>query len=519
MSGTKILQPSVTIALANADLEVSNLEQRVLLVGQKTAAGSATAGALVENLASTGAPENALFGEDSQLAAMVRAFKKVNPLVRLDAIPLDDAGGGVPRVVNFTVSGGPATGAGTIVVVAGSERNHRFEVAIASGDTDTDVADAIVAAVNADPKVPFTASNVAGAVTLTAVNDGTVANDLGVEVIPPTGIGTTVASVVETTPGATDPTLTGVLDVATERYQGVVWPYAATAELASYLGPRFNPTNSILDGVGFLTLQDTHSNLLSTLGALNDQTLVIFADKQESETLYLGPAQNEASYVKSSIFAAVRALRLTEDASISSVVTSSASLDQFGGPALASLPYFNTPLADLPLIAAGRGWTDLEIEQLLDAGGSVLGVNSGGTGALAGEVVTTYKTDPASNADVTFKFLNYVDTASGAREYFHNNLKARFAQSRLTEGAVSRGRDVANETVIRAYLERLYQDLAGPDFVLVQDGEDAIQFFKDNLTVVLDLSLGKVTVTALVPIVTQLRTIIATMKIAFSTAS
>jgi hypothetical protein len=146
-----------------------------------------------------------------------------------------------------------------------------------------------------------------------------------------------------------------------------------------------------------------------------------------------------------------------------------------------------------------------------------MGENAGGNGALVGEVLTTYKTDPASIPDPTFQFLNYVDTSSNIREYFFNNYKARFAQSRLTEGAVTRGRDMANSAVIRAYSEKLYMDLAGADFVLTQDGEDAIQFFKNNLTITLDLATGTATLTMLVPIVTQLRSIIGTIKIAFST--
>jgi len=520
MSGSVVSLPSVTIILQNADGEVSNTPQRVLLVGQKVAAGSAAAGVLVQNIENSGAPENALFGPSSMLAAMVRAFKKVNPVVRVDAIPLSDAGGAVARVVTFTVVG-PATAAGSITVVAGSELLHKFEVAFASGDTATVIAGNITAAINADTKCPFTASNIAGAVSLTADNGGTVANSLGVEVKEITSdAGVSVASVTQGTAGATDPTLTTVLDVAVERYQAIVWPYASSlTALATFLAARFNPTNAIMDGIGIATRQDTFSNLISALDALNDKDLVLFVDEQTTETLYLGPAQNEASYAKSSIFAAVRALRLTEDASISHLLTSTASLDQFGGAALASLPYFNTPLADLPIIPAGRGWTQSEIPSLVTSGGSIMGVNPGGTGALVGEVVTTYKTDPASNPDATFKYLNFLDTSSGAREYFHNNLKNRFAQSRLTEGAVTRGRDMANPTTIKAYLEKLYLDLAGADFVLVQDGEEAIRFFKRNCSATVDLENGRVVVDMLVPIVTQLRTIVATMKIAFSVES
>jgi len=516
MSGTQVLQPSIQITLANADAAVQNTAQRVLLVGQKTSAGSATSGDLVENISSSGAPENALFGEDSQLAAMVRAFKAINKIVRVDAIPVDDHASGVPREVEFTVAGSP-TAAGTITVVAGSEVNHSYSIPIAVGDTVTDIADAITAAITANGKCPFDCANVAGVVTLTAVNDGTVANDLGVEVTVDCA-GVTVASVTEATAGSQDPTLTSILDAATGRYQGVVWPWADTTILEAFLASRWSANDIILDGVGIVTIQDTHANLLTALDpGLNDQDIVVFAEKQESETLYKGPAQNEASYAKSAMFAAIRALRLTAGAAIGHLLTSSATLDQFGGPALASLPYFNTPMDLLPGIDAGRGWTNVEIEQLLSAGGGVIGMNYTGTASLVGEVPTTFKTDAASNPDPTWKFLNYVDTASQVREYFHNNLRARFSQSRLTQGSVSRGRDMANAVVIRAYAERLYQDLTGPDYVLVQDGEVAVAYFKENLTISLDLASGTITVVARVPIVTQLRAIIATIKISFST--
>jgi len=517
MGQTQILQPDVTLTLVNADREVSNKLQKVLIVGQKVAAGSAASGVLVKNISSTGAPENALFGINSQVAAMIRAFKAVNPIVQIDIIPLAD-GAGTAGTKTITIVG-TATEAGTLVVVAGSETLHRYEVAVASGNTATIIASSIVAKINADTKCPFTASSAIGVVTLTADNVGTVGNDLGVEVSGSIA-GVTGFAVAVGVSGATDPALTGILDVATDRYQGIVWPYkdgSAIDTLLLYLDARFNPTNAILDGVAFINLDDTHVNALAAGNAENSESLVLFGDKIESETNYKGPAMNEPSYSKSATVAAIRSLRLTPDAAIARYLTSSASLDQFGGPALASLPYFNTPVPQFPLIATGRGWTAVEITQLGDAGVSVIGNNSTGTNALIGEIFTTFKTDPAGNPDVTFEFLNYVDTSSNVREYFFNNYKKRFAQSRLTEGSVSRGRDMANAVIIRAYTEQLYKDLAGPNFVLVQDGETAFKFFKKNVTIVLDLATGKVTITMFVPIVTQLRQIIATLKIAFDT--
>jgi phage tail sheath gpL-like len=490
----------------------------VLIVGQMVAAGTAADGELQSNLSSSDAPENTLFGEASQVAAMVRAFKLIKPQVQVDAIGLDDAAGTAGTKI-ITLVGGPVTEAGTLVVVAGSETLHRYEIAVADEDTITEIGDTIAAAITADLRCPYTAGNAAGTVTLTCDNLGTVGNDLGVECTG-TIAGLTSHAVTVGATGATDPTLTGILDVATERYQGIVWPFSeATAldELLLWLDARFNPTNAVMDGVAFTTMVDSYANSLSAGDAENSPSLVIFSDKLEDETNYQGPAQNEPSYSKSAMFAAIRSLRLTPSASISRYVTSSASLDQFGGPALATLPYFNTPIPQMPTIATGRGWTALEVEALLVTGVSVIGVNATGTSALVGEVVTTYKTDSAANADVTFRYLNYVDTSSNVREYYFNNYKSRFAQSRLTDGNVSRGRDMANDVIIRAYSEQLYKTLSGPNYVLVQSGEDAFVYYKENLDVTLDLSLGKVTIVMFVPIVTQLRQIIATIKIAFNT--
>jgi len=510
---TVISQPNVTLSIVSAETDVQNVEQRVLLVGQ--ADGTATAGVLVENISSSGNPENTLFGANSQLAEMVRAFKSVAPIVPVDAIPL--TGVGAAREVEITVTGA-ATAAGSYEVTVGSEIHHTVDVNVASGDAFGVVASAIAAAITADTEAPFTASATLGVVTVTAVDVGLVANGLSV------GVSGSVAGIVftpaitETVAGTGIPVLAGVLDVATRRYQGIVWPWVSdTSEVVTYLGNRFNANNNILDGVAFSGDVSSHAAALTSLLSLNSHDLVVIFDEAITEALYLGPAQNEASYAKSALFAGIRAMRLTQDAQISRFLISSASLDQFGGPASASLPYFNSVMVELPGISSGRGWTDVEIEQLKDAGGSVLGVNRAGTNAVAGEMVTTYLTDGAGNPDPTFTTLNNVDVSSNMREYFWNNLKAIYGQSRLTEGTLTPGRDMANSLSIATTVERLYTDLAGPSFVLVQDGEEALNFFKANLVVTTDLVTGTVQIAAQVPINTQLRNILGTLQIAFST--
>ena len=513
---TIIRQPKVNVAIVPSSAEVQNTTQKILFVGQMLT-GTATAGALVENVANGGA-EDALFGARSQLAYLIRANKRRNQQVQIDVIPLADAGAAVDATGEIEVTG-TATAAGTLTVIVGSERYHKYSIAVASGATATAVGGLIEAAITADTKVPATAANVTGTVTITAANGGTFGNSIPIEVRGSVaGLSTAVTGMAS---GATDPTLTSVFDVIGDnRYQAIVWPYPnATSEVRDLLDPRFNADGKILDGVAFTATNDTLSNLTTLADALNSESLVIFGGKQETETNYAGGDVVEIPMVKAAVFAGYRGLRLDTDGySISDlVITRNGALDSFGGPALASKPYFNTPFAQLLAVRPGRGFDDTEIETLHDSGVALVGNNPAGTAVVTGEVVTTYKTDSAGNPDITFKYLNYVDTASQAREYFYNNYRSRFAQSRLTEGDIIKGRDMANETVIRSYSKRLYQDLSGADFVLLESGETALLFFDENLVITLDKALGKATIQMTVPIVTQLREIAATLKIAFST--
>lgn len=511
---TVIKQPNVSINVLAAAVSVANTDQKVLFVGQQVAAGSAVSGELQQNIQNDNSWDT-LFGSNSMLAGMLRAARAINSVVRFDAIGLDDAAG--TASTGTITATGAATEAGTVDVIIGSRKNHTFTVSIADAATPTDVAASIVAAVNADVNVPVTASNVAGVVTLTADNDGTVANYISI-VIEGSVAGITLA-IAAMSSGATDPTLTSVFDaIGSERYQTIVWPYADMSVLKTLLDARFNVTNDVLDGVGVVALTDTLANLKAVVVAENSESLAVLVDEKIDDALYKGSAVLEFDYVKASQFAAIRSLRLQKDSNISHLVTSTnGALDSFGGPALASKPYFNTPFSDLPQIGIGHGFTATEIESLLTDGGFVIGNNSAGNETVLGEVVTTYKTDSSGNPDVSFKYLNYVDTISTIREYFFNNLKSRFAQTRLTEGALIRGRDIANGELIEAYCTQLFTELSGEGYVLTQAGEDALKYYIDNLSVTLDMANGKVTITMLVPIVTQLRTIVATMQMSFST--
>ncbi len=634
---TKVSQPGVNVAIVSTVTEVAQQEQRVLFVGQKTILGTATNGELISDIQNDNSWDT-LFGENSMLADMIRNARILNNLSQFDAIGLSDSGTTF-ATIEIRASG-TATEDGAFVISIGSFNNHTVTAIVATSDTETQVGDAIEAAINGDSTMPFTALNASGTVTLTAVNAGTYGNTMGVQI---TGTVDGIALIVVAgITGAVDPLLTNVFDVIGDtRYQTIVWPYDAdTLALRTLLDGRFNATNNVLDGLGVTTAIGSATTLSATYGALNsqsltvigdntidiptpptdlivngtfdsgaswtagtgwtisggnathasgiltlDQTIVAGLDEGDSyivqyevlftsgtgvtvsiggtagtlrasaatfvETIVAGsselieftpssdfvgsvdnvqlfkltpngikfkvPSIFEIPAVLSSEVGSVRALRRTEGANIASFLAGEVGLDAFGGPALSSRPYFNTPFSLLPVAPTGVGFTTLEVEDLLDDGVSVMGNNSAANTVILGEIVTTYKTDAAGNPDQSFKFLNFVDTSSAVREYFSNNLRARFAQSRLTEGDLVPGRPMANVALILSTLTEFYSTLSGPEFALTQAGEAARITFLSNTSVTLDLATGDATVLMeVVPLVTQLRQFNATITIAFS---
>ena len=251
----------------------------------------------------------------------------------------------------------------------------------------------------------------------------------------------------------------------------------------------------------------------SYVGILDDvQLFEITSSLVNFSATFRKPSIFELPSAVAGQFGAIRALRLTEGANIADFVSGSPGLDAFGGVALASKPLFNTPLVRLSPADPGSGYTALEIEDLLDAGVSVMGNNLANDTIILGEVVTTFKTDN------TFKFLNGVDIASGIREFYFNNFKAIYGQSRLSGGDLVADRPMANQQSILASATEFFVTLSGPGFVLTQLGEEARLIFIANTTVTLDLATGVVTVIMdNVPVVGQLRQILGNITISFST--
>lgn len=510
--------PSVTAALRAAGVTAGLTPEKLLFVGQQNG-GTAASGALSTNILNDGA-EDGLYGVDSPLAAAIRRTRRRNGVTQIDAIGVDDAGAAT-SAAGAVVFTGPATAAGTLDVSVASKKFNTYTLAVAAADTATVIGDALVAAITADATSMVTAVNTAGSVALTAKNGGTIGNTIGLKAAGSVaGVTTAITAM---TAGATDPVLTGVLDaIGSTRYQGIVWQFDGELdEVIDFLAARFNPTNTVLDGRAFVSVTDTFANHLAALAQLNSRDLCVQTNLLVNRADHRGPAVLELPFVQVAEFAGTRALRRTDDAVLGDLVIARSPLDAIGGPWLNSKPYANTPFPDLRVPDVGDAFSDVEVNMLRDAGGFVVDANRAGTGVVAGEVVTTYKTDPAGNPDPTFTFLNYVDTATAAREYIVNNTRAQYPQYRATGGQLVPGVDSANEASVATYVAGLYEQLG--DLALVTtgvgtiDGEqvDYDKKFRETLAVSLNPVSGRFLIAAtLVPVV-QLRGMTYDLAIAF----
>jgi len=511
---TIVSKPIVNVTKSPAITTISSAPQKVLIVGQQTGT-TYTSGQLVENIGNNTSDITA-FGAGSMIAESIAGFKNKNKVTRIDAIPLDDAGAST-AAAGTVVFTGTATASGTFTVNVGSRDNHSYTISVAIGDTATVVGDALVTAITADTNKIVTAINTTGSVALTAVNKGTVGNAIGLEIVG-TVAGLT-PSVTAMASGATDPVLTALFDVIDGvRYQTVIYPSNLDITVladtitssTSLLDPRWNVSNNILDGVGVVYKTDTLSNLKALGDARNSQSLTIRGNKPVNDALYKGSAKFELDGVLSAGWAAIRALRLTDGATLGNILIGTT--DLIGGPNKASVPYFNTAF-EFPIEDIGKGWTQSEIADLNSSGVSVDGANIARNSTIMGEAFTTYKTDAAGNLDTTYKFLNRTDQHSVAAEFFFNNSRRDFAQKILTTGPIRSDLQV-NESVIISKFVEYYVTLSGPSYLITRSDQSSLNLFKTSLeeNIAIDLAEGKVTSSMDLFITSQLRRLDITLE-------
>jgi phage tail sheath gpL-like len=145
--------------------------QTTLYVAQKTASGTAPTGVLTNIYSDVDAATQ--FGYGSQIHRMALKAFKANPYAQISVVALDEGDEATAASWPVTITGAATKAASFYLLL----NDDKVGISVATTDTPTSIAAALVAAITAKPELPFTASSLAGVLTLTAKNKGEVAND------------------------------------------------------------------------------------------------------------------------------------------------------------------------------------------------------------------------------------------------------------------------------------------------------------------------------------------------------
>lgn len=369
--------------------------QKVLLVGQRTAAGSILAGVIVDIFSDDEAAQ--YFGYGSQLHLMAIAGIKTYPYMALQGIALDDAAGSVAATGTITVTG-PASSSGTLTVYIG---NSLITVAIESGDTASGIAADIVASITDTPALPVTAAAVAGVITLTAKNKGTLGNQIKVSTLLSSASGVT-AEVAAMANGLTDPDMTSALDAA----------YTAGHTI---IGSAFNDSANLqvlrdhLDSISGPLEQRPATAAVGHTGTLSQSTTLAGAINSGRITIGLVPSTRSLSFEVAAAYAAVIASE--ED------------------PAR---PLNTLALKGIGIIPLANGLGRTEQENALRNGITPFEMGPGGKVQVV-RAISTYTVNQEGISDIALLDITTVRTLDYVRKAIRDRWSLRFPREKLSE--------------------------------------------------------------------------------------
>ena len=467
--------PGVFIEMDPSQANTGTALQSTILIGQKTAAGTAVVDTPVE--VSSVAQVLSLCGQGSILAAMAQRYLDRDPFGDLWLLPVADPVAGAAATGTITVTG-TASASGTLnIYIAG----QRVQVAVNSGDAPAIIGPNINIAINAADDLPVTSTAVAGVVTLTALNKGLLGNDIqlqqnylgnaGAEYAVP---GVTLAFA-PMAGGTANPTLTnGLANLSSHPFDFIVTPYTDTVSLDAL-------KNFLADDVGRWSWQQmiyggAFSAFRGTLGtcsafgnARNDQHVSVMALNGSPDPVWIWAAEYGA--------AAAASLRVD--------------------PGL-PLQYINTTLQAAPVAAR---FTISERNTLLYDGMSTSRVGPDNT-VIIERAATTYQKNAAGATDNSYLDVETMYGLMFVARDLSNYLLTRYARKKLVSDTtvILAGSNCVNAPMIRASVISEYRALEAAGYV-----QNSRQFAANVL--VEDAGNGLVKVLAPVDLVNQLRQI------------
>lgn len=409
--------------------------QRVLIVAQLLATGTAVANAVIQVYDSESAA--ALFGRGSQAHRMVRAALAGNRYAQLFVLPVADNGVGVAATATLTMAG-TATAAGAVSIdVAGVD----LVVPVAVGDTAVAVAANVNAALALLVNLPTTSAVVLAVVTHTQRNKGVVGNaHRHTASSSATGI---TATAVAFTGGLNDPSLAAPLvNAFTGGHEILVVPYTAGTPLVE-LRTHLNSVSSPMErrpAIGVYASGGTLSAATTQAGTLNSERMT-------------------AALLKNTITAAEE------------IAAAYATVLAFEEDPARPLNTLTLAGVAAPLIADRLSRT--EQETCLNNGVTPLEWGPGDVVQIV-RAITTYTLNPASVLDVSWLDLTTIRTMDYAMKAWRTRIELRFPRSKLSVRTPERVRsellDVAYRLEELEIIENV--DLWKTDLVVERDSQD-----------------------------------------------
>lgn len=438
----KVPRAFVKVSLGVGVRSAGSAPIKVLLVGNKTTAGTATLDRAVQVTSENDA--KTLFGAGSELAIACTKALRANKYLTLYAMPITTGGATVPSSV-LTVTG-PATSAGNVFVDVAGER---VAVAITSGMTAAQAVTAIVAAINAKSDWPVTAADGVGDTVDISARAGWVRGSHISLRTSTTATGLTVSmsgtGYLGSTPGnLTDDPTAGLAAVAPDRFHIIAHGYQASADCTKFkthVATYADPTEGRRQ-VWLGTFIGTYANGKTLSDTENDKRgILCWYEDPDDVALWCS---------------AVVAARLA-------AVWGSDRAFNTDGMVLTGLK-LQYDTADVP--------TGAEQNTALSNGLTPLLGPAGGSEVKLVRAVTNYHLDGSSNPDYSVIDAHYVQVADYVADDLETNFTTAFEGFKLgVDGAdgAPPGPRVATTSIVRDFIARRLRLL---DNVLLENVAD-----------------------------------------------
>ena len=409
------------------------------------------------------AQADAAFGQGSELSRMFIAYFANNFANMVYGLPVTPPSGAVAATGEITITT-PPTEAGTIALYIGGEN---VPVDIAPSDTATEIAAAIVDAINLQPDLPVTATSAAGVVTLTCLWAGINGNDISVttnyygtiggEVTPP-GLVMTLPATGMLTGGSGVPNFANAIAALGEQnFEYVAIPYTDSESLMAW-ETEYGFTDvgrwgwmRQLYGHLFTARRDTYTNLI-TWGETRNNGV--------TSAMAIEPQSPSPVYEWAAAYASQAQRALIND------------------PArpLQTLPFNGIKLAPL-----NNRFNTLELQGLATSGIATQKAGSSGLPMISRET-TTYQLNLYGMPDDAYELVTTLATLARLIRNQKAQITTKFPRCKLAEDGTrfGPGQVIVTPSIVKGELIAEYQtDMYNG---LVQDADD----FATNLLVEID---------------------------------